>query len=53
MQDLLYATQLIYNRNYLVIPLLLVATLWYLLLTTLLSVVQYFVERRYATGDRG
>ncbi|MFD8519679.1 amino acid ABC transporter permease [Streptomyces capillispiralis] len=52
-QDLLYATQLIYNRNYLVIPLLLVATLWYLLLTTLLSVVQHFVERRYATGDRG
>ncbi|MBG0851932.1 amino acid ABC transporter permease [Streptomyces spinoverrucosus] len=52
-QDLLYATQLIYNRNYLVIPLLLVATLWYLLLTTLLGVVQHFVERRYATGDRG
>ncbi|MEU3983421.1 amino acid ABC transporter permease [Streptomyces sp. NPDC026672] len=52
-QDLLYATQLIYNRNYLVIPLLLVATLWYLLLTTLLSVVQHFVERRYATGERG
>ncbi|KFF97877.1 amino acid ABC transporter permease [Streptomyces scabiei] len=52
-QDLLYATQLIYNRNYLVIPLLLVATLWYLLLTTLLSIVQHFVERRYATGDRG
>ncbi|MBT2415282.1 amino acid ABC transporter permease [Streptomyces sp. ISL-12] len=52
-QDLLYATQLIYNRNYLVIPLLLVATLWYLLLTTLLSVVQHFVERRYATEDRG
>ncbi|MFC8309838.1 amino acid ABC transporter permease [Streptomyces olivaceus] len=51
-QDLLYATQLIYNRNYLVIPLLLVATLWYLLLTTLLSVVQHFVERRYATGER-
>ncbi|GAA0900898.1 amino acid ABC transporter permease [Streptomyces thermoalcalitolerans] len=51
-QDLLYATQLIYNRNYLVIPLLLVATLWYLLLTTLLSVVQHFVERHYATGDR-
>ncbi|GJF33155.1 putative amino acid ABC transporter, permease protein [Kitasatospora sp. NE20-6] len=51
-QDLLYATQLIYNRNYLVIPLLLVATLWYLLLTTLLSVVQHFVERRYAPGVR-
>ncbi|MFJ5310101.1 amino acid ABC transporter permease [Streptomyces sp. NPDC088350] len=51
-QDLLYATQLIYNRNYLVIPLLLVATLWYLLLTTLLGIAQYFVERRYAPGAR-
>ncbi|MFE2414312.1 amino acid ABC transporter permease [Kitasatospora sp. NPDC059408] len=52
-QDLLYATQLIYNRNYLVIPLLLVATLWYLVLTTLLSAAQYVVERRYATRRRG
>lgn len=52
-QDLLYSTQLIYNRNYLVIPLLLVATLWYLLMTTLLSAVQHFVERRYATGGQG
>ncbi|MFJ8043427.1 amino acid ABC transporter permease [Kitasatospora sp. NPDC096147] len=51
-QDLLFETQLVYNRNYLVIPLLLVATLWYLLLTTLLSTVQYFVEKRFATGAR-
>ena len=50
-QDLLYSTQLIYNENFQIIPLLLVATLWYIVLTTLLSVGQYFVERRYARGS--
>ncbi|ACU72700.1 polar amino acid ABC transporter, inner membrane subunit [Catenulispora acidiphila DSM 44928] len=49
-QDLLYSTQLIYNENFQVIPLLLVATLWYIALTTVLSIGQYFVERHYARG---
>ncbi|WP_194908472.1 amino acid ABC transporter permease [Catenulispora rubra] len=49
-QDLLYSSQLIYNENFQIIPLLLVATLWYIVLTTLLSIGQYFVERRYARG---
>jgi polar amino acid transport system permease protein len=56
-QDVLYSAQLIYNQNYLVIPLLLVATLWYVVLTTLLSAGQFAVERYYARGtgraDRG
>jgi len=50
-QDLLYSSQLIYNQNYLIIPLLLVATLWYIILTTLLSIGQFFVERYYARGN--
>lgn len=50
-QDLLYSAQLIYNQNYLIMPLLLVATLWYIVLTTLLSVGQYYVERHYARGS--
>jgi polar amino acid transport system permease protein len=50
--DLLYSVQLIYNQNFLVIPLLLVATLWYIILTTILSVGQYFVERHYSRGTR-
>ena len=50
-QDLLYSTQLIYNQNFQIIPLLLVATLWYIVLTTVLSIGQYFVERRYARGS--
>ena len=49
-QDLLYSTQLIYNQNFLIIPLLLVATLWYVILTTLLSIGQFFVERHFARG---
>jgi polar amino acid transport system permease protein len=49
-QDLLYSAQLIYNRTYEIIPLLLVATIWYVVLTSLLSVVQYYVERYYARG---
>jgi polar amino acid transport system permease protein len=33
-----------------IVPLLLVATVWYVILTTVLSVVQYYVERYYARG---
>jgi polar amino acid transport system permease protein len=49
-QDLLYSSQLIYNQNFEIIPLLLVATLWYVILTTLLSIGQFFVERHFARG---
>ncbi|RII09365.1 Inner membrane amino-acid ABC transporter permease protein YecS [Streptomyces sp. YIM 130001] len=48
--ELFYQTQVIYGRNGRVIPLLLVATAWYVLLTSLLSVAQYYVERHYAKG---
>lgn len=33
-----------------IIPLLMVATVWYLILTTILSVVQFYVERAYSKG---
>jgi polar amino acid transport system permease protein len=52
-QDLLYSVQLIYNQNFLIMPLLLVATIWYVILTTLLSIGQFYVERHYARGSRG
>ncbi|WP_328504604.1 amino acid ABC transporter permease [Streptomyces sp. NBC_00457] len=48
--ELFYQVQVVYGRNGRVIPLLLVATAWYVALTTLLSVAQYYVERRYARG---
>jgi polar amino acid transport system permease protein len=44
--------QLIYNNNFEVIPLLLVATIWYIVVTSVLSVGQYYVERRFARGAR-
>ncbi|MGY1503319.1 amino acid ABC transporter permease [Streptomyces sp. QTS52] len=33
-----------------IVPLLLVATVWYLILTSIVSVVQFYVERYYARG---
>jgi polar amino acid transport system permease protein len=50
--DLLYSVQQIYLQNFLIMPLLMVATLWYIILTSLLSIGQYFVERYYARGKR-
>lgn len=33
-----------------IVPLLLVATVWYVILTSVVSVVQFYVERRFARG---
>ena len=48
--ELLYASQEIYDVNYLVIPLLIVASIWYLVMTSVLYVGQYFIERHYGCG---
>ncbi|MBP2707690.1 amino acid ABC transporter permease [Microbispora sp. RL4-1S] len=48
--ELFYQVQVIYNRNGRVIAMLLVAAIWYLVLTTVLSVGQYYVERRFGRG---
>lgn len=48
--DLLYSAQIIYADNYQTIPLLIVASLWYLLMTTVLSFFQAKLERRYGRG---
>ncbi|WP_269858335.1 amino acid ABC transporter permease [Streptomyces sp. RPT161] len=48
--DLLYSVQLVYNRTYQVIPLLMVATVWYVVVTTVLGVGQFYLERHYARG---
>lgn len=48
--DLLYSVQLIYVVNYKTIPLLIVASIWYLVFTSILTVIQYYVERRFARG---
>jgi polar amino acid transport system permease protein len=43
--DLLTRAQFIYGATYEVIPLLLVACIWYLVLVTALSIGQYYLER--------
>ncbi len=49
--ELLRSVSDIYNQTYQVIPLLIVASIWYLLMTTILSIGQYFIERRFARGS--
>jgi polar amino acid transport system permease protein len=51
--ELLFASQAIAGRNYQIVPLLIVASIWYLICTTVLSIGQYYVERHYARGTRG
>ncbi|MGN2640367.1 amino acid ABC transporter permease [Nocardia takedensis] len=48
--ELFYQVQVIYGRSGRVVPLLMVATVWYIILTTVLSVAQYYIERHYAKG---
>ena len=50
--ELLYSAQLVYAQNFQTIPLLIVASIWYIVLTTILTIVQYFIERRYSRGQR-
>lgn len=50
--DVLYSAQMIYARTYQTIPLLVVATIWYLVLTTLLTFAEHAVEKRLHSGNR-
>jgi hypothetical protein len=48
--ELFGTAQNIYGSNYQQVPLLVVASLWYLLLTSLMSIGQYFLEKRSGRG---
>ncbi|MET3920846.1 amino acid ABC transporter permease [Arthrobacter sp. UYEF20] len=48
--ELLYSAQIIYSKNLQVVPLLLVASLWYIIVTTVFSVGQGYLERRFSRG---
>jgi polar amino acid transport system permease protein len=50
LHDLLYSVQIIYSRTFQTIPLLLVACFWYLVATTLLSLIQRRIEQYYSKG---
>ena len=49
--ELLYSVQIIYARTFQTIPLLIVASIWYLAMTSVLYVIQHFIERRYSRGS--
>lgn len=49
--DLLFSAQMVYARTYQTIPLLIVATLWYLLLTTVLTVAEHGIEHRLKSSQ--
>ncbi len=48
--ETLGAAQNIYAANYEVMPLLITASLWYLVVTTVLSIGQFYLERHFAKG---
>ena len=51
LSDLTTAATTIYNQaTFLQIPLLVVASLWYLIMTSILSIGQYFLERKFGRG---
>jgi polar amino acid transport system permease protein len=49
--DLLYSVQTIYSRTFETIPLLMVATIWYIVATAVLTAVQTRLERRFGRGS--
>jgi polar amino acid transport system permease protein len=49
--DLLYAAQAIYARTFQTMPLLIVVSLWYLAITSVLTVGQHYLERHFSRGS--
>jgi len=50
LQELMNSVESIYTRTFETIPLLIVAALWYLILVSVLSIGQHFIERYYSKG---
>ncbi|MDE3720958.1 amino acid ABC transporter permease [Nocardiopsis sp. N85] len=51
--ELFYQLQAIGSRTYQIFPMLVAACLWYLAITSVLMVGQYFIERRFDPGRYG
>ena len=49
--ELLKAGEDIFNANYKTIPLLIVVSVWYIVVTSILSVGQYYLERYFGRGS--
>jgi len=50
-QDLLTVTENIYAKTFFVVELLVVASLWYLVGTSIASIGQYFIEKKFGAGS--
>jgi polar amino acid transport system permease protein len=50
--DLLYSVQEVYARTFQVLPLLIVATLWYIVIVSLMSIAQWRLEKRFGDSRR-
>jgi len=48
--ELLYSAQIIYSKNLQVVPLLIVASIWYLVMTAVCNAGQGYLERRFSRG---
>ncbi|MCG3749655.1 MULTISPECIES: amino acid ABC transporter permease [Amycolatopsis] len=48
--ELFVSAQTIYSQNYKTVPLLIVAATWYLFMTSVLTIVQLYIERYFARG---
>ena len=51
-EELLTQAQHIYGENFLTIELLLVTCIWYLILTSVSTVIQFFIEAKLSSGDK-
>ncbi|MGV9798863.1 amino acid ABC transporter permease/ATP-binding protein [Mycobacterium sp. NPDC003449] len=49
-RDLMTSVQQIYQQNFKIMPLLAVASLWYLVLTSVMSIGQHYLERHFSRG---
>jgi polar amino acid transport system permease protein len=49
--EITYKVQSIYSQSFQPIPLLMVASLWYLTVTSVLMIGQYYIERHYSRGS--
>src|SRR5207249_1038926 len=48
--ELFGSVRAVFSRNFQTIPLLIVASIWYLIVTSVLTAGQFYVERYYARG---
>lgn len=51
--ELLFSAEEIFAKNYKTIPLLIVASIWYILCTSVLYIGQYYLERYFGRGYSG